>query len=96
MNAEPYTGPVTLFTTYAEPELRGQDGELIATFLPHRLAEARRIAALWNAAVPAAPPRPRRPAATPPEHCDGQQSKCRWVPDGAGSKCLTCGDAIPF
>lgn len=37
-----------------------------------------------------------RPPAPPPEHCDGDQSKCKWVPDGAGSKCLTCGDSIPF
>ena len=50
MGAEPYTGLVALITTnYSEPELRGENGELIATFMPHRLAEARRLAACWNA-----------------------------------------------
>lgn len=47
--AEAYTGPVTLFTVYSDPELRGKDGELIAAFMPHRLPEAKRLAACWNA-----------------------------------------------
>lgn len=47
--AEAYTGPVTLFTGYSDPELRGKDGELIAAFMPHRLPEAKRFAACWNA-----------------------------------------------
>lgn len=45
---------------------------------------------------PPEPARRTRPPAPPPEHCDGDQSKCKWVPDGAGSKCQTCGDSIPF
>lgn len=47
--SEAYTGQVTVVTNRCEPELRGNEGELIASFMLHRLPEAMRAAACWNA-----------------------------------------------
>lgn len=41
--------PWSLFTTYAQPELRDANGKLIAAFQPEELNDARRIAACVNA-----------------------------------------------
>lgn len=40
---------VSLFTVYAEPELRDEDSNTIAVFVAHRMEEARRVVTCWNA-----------------------------------------------
>lgn len=41
----------------------------------------------------ARPPAPRSPTTNT---CTGGEPKCKWVPDGVGTRCTTCGDSIPF
>lgn len=41
-------------------------------------------------------PRPPAPRNFTTNTCTGIEPKCKWVPDGVGSKCTTCGDTIPF
>ena len=49
--SEQITGNLRLDTRYAEPEIRGENGELAAISMPHRRPEARRLVACWNACV---------------------------------------------
>jgi hypothetical protein len=54
------------------------------------------IAKASGFAATAAPAATEQPVVVE-QHCPGDLPKCKWEPmQPAGSKCVTCGDSIPF